>query len=212
METVAFCEIDPFCRKVLKKHWPNVPIYEDIKTLRGDEVGSVDVVCGGFPCQPFSNARHGVASKVEDFSGDTFRIAQAVMPQYAIVENVQQNIIRWISNRFRNIGYGAITRCYSVEQFGGWHQRNRWFSIAYPHNKSEFQGTFDAKMAVMQGMVCNFRRLLNPSRTLRIDDGIPNRMERLRMLGNSVSPIITEAIGRCIINSEYAMMPQKREA
>ena len=51
-ETAAFCEIDPFCKKVLKKHWPDVPIYEDVRSLNYG--GSIDVICGGFPCQPFS--------------------------------------------------------------------------------------------------------------------------------------------------------------
>lgn len=53
-ETVAFCEIDPFCQKVLRKHWPDVPIYEDVRTLEHD--GPVDVITGGYPCQPFSLA------------------------------------------------------------------------------------------------------------------------------------------------------------
>lgn len=202
METVAFCEIDPFCQKVLKKHWPDVPIFEDIKTLKGDEVGAVDLVCGGFPCQPFSCARHGVPSKVEDFSGDTLRIIKESMPRYAVVENVQRRVIGWVANGLRNIGYRAITRCYSVEQFGGWHQRNRWFAIAYPNDKSEFQGRFDAEMAFMQSMGCNFRGKLNPSRALRVDDGVPHRVERLRMLGNSVSPLVTEAIGSCIVKND----------
>jgi DNA (cytosine-5)-methyltransferase 1 len=57
MRTVAFCEIDPFCRKVLAKHWPGVPIHHDITKLRGADVGAVDVICGGFPCQDISTRR-----------------------------------------------------------------------------------------------------------------------------------------------------------
>ena len=54
METVAFCEKDSFCRKLLQQHWPDVPVYEDVRALDGRLYrGTVDVVCGGFPCQPF---------------------------------------------------------------------------------------------------------------------------------------------------------------
>ena len=52
IETVAFCEIEPYCQKVLKKHWPDVPIFSDIKPVKGEDIGgTVDIVCGGFPCQ-----------------------------------------------------------------------------------------------------------------------------------------------------------------
>ena len=61
-KTVAFCEIEPFCQAVLRKHWPDVPIFEDIRELSADVVGPVDVVTGGFPCQDISNAgiRRGI--------------------------------------------------------------------------------------------------------------------------------------------------------
>ena len=60
-ETVAFCEIDPTCRKILKKHWPAVEIFEDVKDLcQFDfEEGEIDVICGGFPCQDISVAGKG---------------------------------------------------------------------------------------------------------------------------------------------------------
>ena len=50
-ETVAFCEIEEFPRKVLAKHWPGAPIFEDVCKLKGEDVGAIDVICGGFPCQ-----------------------------------------------------------------------------------------------------------------------------------------------------------------
>jgi DNA (cytosine-5)-methyltransferase 1 len=55
METIAFCELDKACHKVLKKHWPNTPIYDDIRTLNGTNLqNTIDVICGGFPCQDIS--------------------------------------------------------------------------------------------------------------------------------------------------------------
>lgn len=59
-ETVAFCEIEEYPRKVLEKHWPGVPIYEDVRTLTASTLArdgiAVDVICGGFPCQDISFA------------------------------------------------------------------------------------------------------------------------------------------------------------
>lgn len=56
IEIAAMCEIEPFCRRVLRRHWTDMPIIHDIRELRGDEFGSVDIVFGGFPCQPISVA------------------------------------------------------------------------------------------------------------------------------------------------------------
>lgn len=90
METIAFCEIDPFCRKVLRKHWPDVPIHEDIRELDGNEYrGAVDVVCGGFPCQPFSAA--GKRAGAEDdrhLWPEMLRVIRQVQPAWVLGENV----------------------------------------------------------------------------------------------------------------------------
>jgi len=56
METVAFCEIEEYQRQVLRKHWPDVPIFDDVRKLKGEDVGPVDLICGGFPCQDISRA------------------------------------------------------------------------------------------------------------------------------------------------------------
>ena len=94
METVAFCEIEPYCQKVLAKNFPGVPIYDDVRTvtaerLRADGIDRVDLVCGGFPCQPFSVA--GKQQGKDDHRHlwpEMFRIIQEVRPTWVIGENV----------------------------------------------------------------------------------------------------------------------------
>ena len=90
METVAFCEKDSFCRKVLAQHWPNVPIHEDIRDLDGQSYrGTVDVVCGGFPCQPFSVA--GLRQGKDDdrhLWPEMLRVIRECQPRWVIGENV----------------------------------------------------------------------------------------------------------------------------
>jgi len=64
IETAAFCEIEPYCQKVLRRHWPDVPIYDDVRTITKEQLerdgvmdnGAIDLICGGYPCQPFSTA------------------------------------------------------------------------------------------------------------------------------------------------------------
>ena len=90
MKTIAFCEKDKFCQKVLKKHWPDVPVFEDIAKLKGEMIHeTIDLICGGFPCQPFSVA--GKRKGKEDnrhLWPEMFRIIQETNPSWVIGENV----------------------------------------------------------------------------------------------------------------------------
>ena len=93
-ETIAFCEFDKFCQKVLKKHWPDVPIYNDLKEISKDEetirfIPDHDLICGGIPCQPFSYA--GKQRGKEDdrhLWPYMFKIIKQKKPTWVIVENV----------------------------------------------------------------------------------------------------------------------------
>jgi len=93
-ETIAFCEFDPFCQKVLNKHWPEVPIYNDLKEISKNEetirnIPEHDLICGGIPCQPFS-----LAGKQKGKEDDRhlwpymFKIIKQKKPTWVIVENV----------------------------------------------------------------------------------------------------------------------------
>lgn len=93
MQTVAFCEVDKFCREVLRKRWPDIPIYEDIRSLTGEqieqEIGAIDVICGGFPCQPFSVAGKRMGQKDDrHLWPEMLRLIQEIRPGWVIGENV----------------------------------------------------------------------------------------------------------------------------
>jgi len=92
-ETVAFCEIDPFCRRVLAKHWPGVPIHDDVRELTADAIGPVDIIVGGYPCQPFSTAgkRRG-AEDDRHLWPEVHRLVAAIRPAWCLFENVAGHI------------------------------------------------------------------------------------------------------------------------
>jgi DNA (cytosine-5)-methyltransferase 1 len=92
MRTVAFCEIDAWCRSVLRHHWPHVPIFEDIRTLDPTGLGRIDLICGGFPCQDISTARAaeapGLAGERSGLWFEMLRLVRECRPDWVLVENV----------------------------------------------------------------------------------------------------------------------------
>lgn len=92
MRTVGFCEIDPWCRSVLRHHWPNVPIFEDVRTVDPSGLGRIDLICGGFPCQDISTARAAEAPGLAgDRSGlwfEMLRLVRECRPDWVLIENV----------------------------------------------------------------------------------------------------------------------------
>lgn len=142
METVAFCEYDEHAQQVLKKHWPDVPIHKDIKELDANEYrGTVDVVCGGFPCQDLSTAgkQKGFSGERSSLYGEMLRIIGECRPRFAIFENVTGLLTgesgRWFAQflyDLASIGYDAEWHCISASYIGAPHHRDRVWVIAYP--------------------------------------------------------------------------------
>ena len=93
-ETVGFCDNEPFAQKVLKKHWPDVPCYEDVRDVGVDTVGyrGVDIITGGFPCQPYSVAGKQDPNDNRQLWPEMFRIIKEIRPTYVIGENVRNLI------------------------------------------------------------------------------------------------------------------------
>ena len=135
IETLWNCEIEPFQRSVLKRHFPNTIQYEDIKRLSNP--GYVDIVSGGFPCQDISVAgkREGINGRRSGLWGEMFRIVREVRPKYVIVENSPALVVSGLERvlcDLSQIGYDAEWQCISNIAFGYPHKRERLYLIAYP--------------------------------------------------------------------------------
>jgi len=141
MKTVAFCEIEPFQRSVLRKLWPDVPIYEDIRGLTADRLradGIVpDAICGGFPCQDISDAgkRAGIAGKRSGLWSEYARIIGELRPRFVFVENVAALLGRGLDRVLGDLsalGYDAEWEIIQAADLGAWHERERIWLVAYP--------------------------------------------------------------------------------
>ena len=139
-ETTQFIEIDPFCQKVLKKHWPHVPIHDDIRTFTA-KPKEYQVICGGFPCQDISVAGLQKGITEETRSGlffELMRVIRMVRPQYVVLENVAAILNRGLDIVLRELseaGYDAEWSVIPASSVGACHKRSRWWLVAYPNSK-----------------------------------------------------------------------------
>lgn len=210
-------EIDPFCRAVLAKHWPNVMRYEDVRAIGGAQLARVDCIVGGFPCQDISFAGSGDGLE-GDRSGlwrEFARIVGELRPAYAVVENVAALLVRGIGDvlgDLAGIGYDArwsIVPCCAV---GTPHVRRRVFIVAYPHSehgRPQLRASIAQAFRPLQSFDgfesarAGYRaRLADPSALYRNAHGVSNRLERNRAIGNSVHPDIAQWIAERIKDAE----------
>jgi DNA (cytosine-5)-methyltransferase 1 len=202
--TVAFCEIEQYCRAVLRKHWPDIPIHDDIRALDGSAfAGTVDLICGGYPCQPFSSASRGQRT-ARDLWPEMLRIIRKLRPKYVIAENVQEQTITDAIECLKGLGYKANKNCISSAAAGADHQRDRWWAIAHPHNEGEFYSAIHAEVAKLPKICGSLWGPTNYARAVRVSSRLPHRMDRLRALGNSIVPQIAQIIGQAIMTMESA--------
>lgn len=144
MTTVAFCEIDPFCRRVLAKHWPEVPIYDDVRSLTAARLAAdgivFDLICGGFPCQDLSVAGRGAGLSGER-SGLWFefcRIIEETRPGWTLIENVPALRSRGLDivlGGLAALGYDAEWHCIPAAAVGAPHRRDRIWIVSYTHRR-----------------------------------------------------------------------------
>ena len=246
IETVGFCEIDPWARRVLNKNFPNVPIHEDVKTLNPKNYGRIDLITGGYPCQPFSHA--GKRRGTEDARHlwpEVRRIIATARPRWVLCENVDGHITMGLDEVLADldsIGYTGRATVIPACAVNALHRRSRVWILAHP-NGSRFQQSDEAVagrspeqshglcvqpgqvpsdpsrreleirpekpipgIAHLQGelrrsgeTVCISTHPHEPG-VLRATDGIPNRVDRIKGLGNAIVPQVAAEILRCMMH------------
>lgn len=218
-ETIAFCEQDEFCQKVLRKHWPDVPIHDDVRKLDGRTI-SADVICGGFPCQDISIANQSAEGIDGERSGlwkEYKRIIAEVGCSYAIIENVRALLHRGLVTVLRDlseIGFDAEWHVISASSIGSIQARPRVWIIAYPSGQ-RVQGLLEGVNLgeFRQRRACSQKdlqyvydkpfdgtRWAQPLLCGR-NERVPGWVDRIKSLGNTVDPSIPELIGNQILRA-----------
>ena len=204
-ETTAFCEIDVTASLVLRKHWPTVKIFKDIRALRGEDVGTVDVICGGFPCQDIATCgrQAGITGKRSGLWKEFKRLIGEIKPRYAIIENVanlRSTGLATVLQDLWQIGYDAEWHIIPACSVGSPHKRERIFIIAYD-NRLRVEGP-GAKLKATGFNKRPWRDWPGTQpKSRRVDDGDSPRSHKARIeqIGNSVVPKIVQTIGEGIL-------------
>ena len=266
MTTVAFCERDPYGTKILNKHWPDVPVHSDVRQLDGTKFsGSIDVVCGGFPCQPFSVA--GKQRGKEDdrhLWPEMLRVIRESKPRWVIGENVS-GFVRMalddVSLDLENEGYTVRTFVLPACAADARHRRDRVFIVGYAssqHGWGVTNGRRESGLEVGRNLLAQTRREQVPDSTdrpskdvahatdkglqgreiscntegegthaneqftgfgyasgrqewpsepavCRMAHGVPNRVDRIKALGNAVVPQLIQIIGELVLAADKEM-------
>lgn len=221
-------EIDEFCRKVLKKHapkyWPNARILEDVTKVGKEQLAAVDLICGGFPCQPFSQAGKRRGKEDDRYLWpEMLRIIRELKPRWIIGENVAGFINMELENAFTDLeaeGYKVEAFVLPANAIGAPHKRDRIWIVAYTY-KIRNDKCFPQSNLEESLTSHNFKQWdrwtsennghfwwESFSDFLRVDDGLSAKLDKSRIgaLGNAVVPQIPEILGRFILEIENDLL------
>ncbi|OYU50928.1 MAG: DNA cytosine methyltransferase [Alphaproteobacteria bacterium PA1] len=220
-ETVAFCEIEDFPRRVLAKHWPKVPCYHDVRDLTAERLAAdgigVDVICGGFPCQDISFAGNGLGLEGSR-SGlfyEVIRIVGDVRPGFVILENVGALLHRGLGDvlaALASLRYNVEWESIPAAAVGLPHERQRVWLLAYTDEVRRKASTGVQGFLTGQALHWTPGQQMEPWRArsggirwipngvvCAVADGLSANMDGIGAAGNAVVPQIPELIGRAIL-------------
>lgn len=200
--TVCAVELAPFPRGVLLARQrdgflPRFPIWDDVRTFDGRPWrGRVDLVSGGFPCQPFSSAARGRNVAI-DLWPHMLRIVGEVEPSHVLAENVKREPIERACADLHRLGYRCRFGEITAAALGAPHSRPRWWLVADSDGEGESRRPLNAEVARLRGVAAVALPWENEPGDLGVHDGVADRMDRLAALGNGQVPaMVVEAWSR----------------
>ncbi len=221
-DNVFQVEYNEFCQKVLSKNFPQTKRYKDIYDFKGEKTrsyrGTIDIISGGFPCQPFSVAGKQKGKEDDRYLWpEMFRVIQEIKPNWVVGENVAGiigvELDKTVSD-LEDIGYEVQVLIVPACAVNAPHRRDRVWIIAYTNGKrfnsmgkneevrlsNEYSKSFREKRDNEDNIPINAREFINNAKCgiLRDDDGIPKGMDRIKALGNAIVPQVAYEIFRCI--------------
>lgn len=216
MTVIAQCEADPYCREVLRQHWPDVPCFDDVRTLKGKDIGPVDVICGGYPCQPYSGAgRRKGAEDDRDLWPEMRRLVEELRPAWVLGENVVGHISLGLDDVLSDLdalGYAARPFDISSDACGlPTLERHIWI-VATPISQ-RLQGGERAAVSWQPGLTWEFPRnhpreygrwAVPEARVCGVGERVPCLLDRVKALGNAVPPQVAEMFGRAMMAAHNA--------
>lgn len=228
--TVGFSEIDPFCSKVLRKHWPNIPNFGDVRSV--PTMSQITLITGGFPCQPFSTAGKRKGKDDERYLWPEFlRIIRSIQPRWIVAENVAGIVnmeLDQIHDDLENENYNVESYIIPASAVGAPHRRERVWIVANSLRErreirldsgqerdiqihwerdvkavqSGWQNVFNESWQTFN--LESWLQSANESEICRMDDGVPNIVDRNKSLGNAIVPQVIYPILRLIALMEEA--------
>ncbi len=224
IETVAFCEIEEFPRKVLNKNFQGIPIHHDIRELDGSEYEGIDIITGGYPCQPFSKigSRKG-ASDPRHLWPDMLRIIKQAKPSWVVCENVLGHVsmgLDAVLDDFKNTGYETRQFIIPACAVGSPQERKRVWVVAHSASVREQRAMWTGNSKAGEnesgrgqqngGFIRDYST--GPSsrwsgewgsnpRVCRVGNGIPDRVDRIKGLGNAIVPQVAFEILKAILEA-----------
>ena len=215
-KTVAYCEFDPYAQGVLMSRMrsgelDDAPIFEDVRNIDGMRLrGSIDVISGGFPCQDISivGKQEGIGGARSGLWKEYFRLIRDIRPNFVLVENVagilMGGAVGIVLGDLASVGYDATWSCLSAAEVGAPHKRERFWLVAYPHgvgrdgleeNKKKISPRINTKGS---SPWCNIPFDISLPMVehdadpvpgiLRMDDGLAESVDGIRLCGNGVVP------------------------